>query len=287
MKNVALIFAGGTGQRMSEATRPKQFLELHGKPIIIYTLEAFETHPQIDAIVVVCLAGWIDFLAERVSAFGLDKVCAIVEGGENGQASIRNGVCACAECYPNDTCVLVHDGVRPLVDAATISRCIASVRAHGSAVTVVPAIETIVRQEDGVVTEIVDRESCEMARAPQAFLLGDLAAAHEWACAEGLGSAFIDTAGLMAHYGHTLHVVEGNPENIKITTPIDFFSFAGLVDGAAGAFDVGEGEARAGMEAGSSAGEGCVSDASGEGDVFGAPDEGVAPVAPGEGGGRV
>ncbi len=287
MKNVALIFAGGTGQRMSEATRPKQFLELHGKPIIVYTLEAFEAHPQVDAIVVVCLAGWTDFLAERVSAFGLGKVCAILAGGADGQASIRNGVRACAGRFPEDTCVLVHDGVRPLVDAATISRCIASVRAHDNAVTVVPAIETIVRQEDGVVTEIVDRESCEMARAPQAFWLGDLTAAHERACAEGLGSAFIDTAGLMAHYGHTLHVVEGNPENIKITTPIDFFSFAGLVDGAAGAFDAGEGEARAGMEADGSAGEGCVPGASGEGDVSGAPDEDAAPATPDEGGGRV
>ena len=287
MKNVALIFAGGTGQRMSSTARPKQFLELHGKPIIVYTLEVFEAHPQVDAIVVVCLAGWTDFLAGRVAAFGLDKVCAIVAGGADGQASIRNGVRACAERYPDDTCVLVHDGVRPLVDAATISRCIASVRAHGSAVTVVPAVETIVRQEDGVVAEIVDRESCEMARAPQAFALGELVAAHERACAEGLGSAFIDTAGLMAHYGHTLHVVEGNPENIKITTPIDFFSFAGLVDGAAGAFDAGEGEACAGMEADGSAGKGAGSDTTGESDAPGALDEDAAPVTAGEGGGRV
>ncbi len=261
MKNVALIFAGGTGQRMSSAARPKQFLELHGKPIIVYTLEAFEAHPQVDAIVVVCLAGWTDFLAERVAAFDLKKVDAIVEGGENGQASIRNGVRACAGRYPEGSCVLVHDGVRPLVDAATISRCIDSVRAHGSAVTVVPAIETIVRQAGGVVAEIVDRESCQMARAPQAFVLGELAAAHERACAEGLGDAFIDTAGLMAHYGCELHVVEGNPENIKITTPVDFYSFAGLVDGAAGAFDADEGGAGAG---GTSAGEGDAAGTQGE-----------------------
>jgi D-ribitol-5-phosphate cytidylyltransferase len=268
VRNIALIFAGGTGRRMSSASRPKQFLELHGKPIIVYTLEVFEAHPQVDAVVVVCLADWIGFLEDRVARAGLKKVQAIVAGGCDGQASIRNGVRACAGRYPEDSCVLVHDGVRPLVDAATISRCIECVRAHGSAVTVVPAIETIVRQEGGVVTEIVDRASCEMARAPQAFLLGELARAHERAVEDGLGSAFIDTAGLMAHYGCELRVVEGNPENIKITTPVDFYSFAGIVDGAAGMFDAGEGRVF-----GAAGGNGAD-----EGDAFGAA---------GEGGGRV
>ncbi len=268
MENVALVFAGGTGRRMSSASRPKQFLELHGKPIILYTLEAFEAHPQVDAIVVVCLADWIGFLEERIAQAGLEKVHAVVAGGRDGQASIRNGVRACVGRFAEDACILVHDGVRPLVDAATISRCIDGVHAHGSAVTVVPAIETIVRQEDGVVVEIVDRAICEMARAPQAFVLGELARAHERAVEDGLGSAFIDTAGLMAHYGCELHVVEGNPENIKITTPVDFYSFAGIVDGAAGAFDAGEGRvcgAAAGGGARGMAGAGGDRDAAGEG----------------------
>lgn len=169
--NIAVIFAGGTGQRMNSRTKPKQFLLVHGKPIIIYTLEAFDQHPDIDAIVVVCLKEYIDVLEQLITKFGVGKIAAIVPGGSSGQESIRNGVDKANRLYPADSVVIVHDGVRPLIDQQTITDCIVSVKKNGSAVTVVPATETIVQSEDGVITNIIDRKQCQLARAPQCFRL--------------------------------------------------------------------------------------------------------------------
>lgn len=227
--NIAVIFAGGTGQRMNTKTRPKQFLELHGKPIIIYTLEQFENHSDIDGIVVVCLKDWIPFLEKMIKRYELEKIIEVVPGGSSGQESIRNGIEAAWKQCPADSTVLIHDGVRPLIDEDTICRCLKSVEQHGNAITVVPAIETIVQESDGVITKIIDRKTCQMAKAPQCFILRDLREAHIAAQNDGLAD-FIDSASLMSHYGHTLHVVEGSPENIKITTPSDFYVFRAYVD---------------------------------------------------------
>lgn len=186
--NIAVIFAGGTGQRMNSRTKPKQFLLVHGKPIIIYTLEAFDQHPDIDAIVVVCLKEYIDVLEQLIAKFGVGKIAAIVPGGSSGQESIRNGVDKANRLYPADSVVIVHDGVRPLIDQQTITDCIVSVKKNGSAVTVVPATETIVQSEDGVITNIIDRKQCQLARAPQCFRLGELHDACHKAVEEGGGS---------------------------------------------------------------------------------------------------
>lgn len=227
--NVALIFAGGTGQRMNTATRPKQFLELHGKPIIVYTLEQFENHPFIDGIVVACLEEWIPFLQKLLLRYDLNKVIDVVPGGKTGQESIKNGLDCIVRHYANDTVVLVHDGVRPLIDEKTISNCIDVTKKTGSAITVAPAIETIIQEKDGQISEVIDRKNCQLARAPQCFRLGDLCAAHQRAHQEGRLD-FIDSASMMKHYGHHLHVVEGPIENIKITTPLDFYIFRAILD---------------------------------------------------------
>jgi len=228
-KTVALVFAGGTGQRMNSKTRPKQFLELHGKPILVHTLERFESSDVVDGIVVVCLEPWIPFLQKQVTRYDLTKVVDIVPGGNTGQESIGNGISCIADSFPPNTAVLIHDGVRPLVDSETIIRCVNSVREHGNAITVVPAIETIICENKGKVEQIIDRSSCCLARAPQCFLLGDLVDAHKRAFDDD-NLQFIDTASLMMHYGHTLHTVPGNMENIKITTPSDFYIFRAMVD---------------------------------------------------------
>ncbi|MEE0706776.1 MAG: 2-C-methyl-D-erythritol 4-phosphate cytidylyltransferase [Adlercreutzia sp.] len=227
--NCALIFAGGTGQRMNTKTRPKQFLELHGKPIILYTIEVFENHPDIDAIVVVCLEDWIPFLRKKLVHYDIAKVVAVVPGGATGQQSIRHGLDALAEQVGENATVLVHDGVRPLISPETISDCIASVQEKGSAITVTPAIETIVQEDDGEIVNVIERQACRLAKAPQCFNLGELLAAHRQAEKDGLGD-FIDSATMMRHYGHTLYAVEGTPENIKITTPSDFYIFRAFVD---------------------------------------------------------
>lgn len=228
--NVAIIFAGGTGQRMNIKTKPKQFLELYGKPIIIYTLEHFEEHEQIDGIIVVCVKEWIDYCQGLVDKFRISKVVSIIPGGETGMLSRYEGVKKAAELYSGDTICLMHDGVRPMIDHDTISRNIDSVNKHGSAVTVAPAIETIaVKGTDNKVGEIIDRSKCQMAKAPQSFRLDDLVIAHQKAVNSGMKDC-IDTAYLMQINGHDIYSVEGSEENIKITTPTDFYTFRALME---------------------------------------------------------
>lgn len=229
MANVAIIFAGGTGTRMNTKSRPKQFLELHNKPILVYTMEEFNNHPEIDGIVLVVLNEWIGYCEELIDRFRLKKVRAVVAGGASAMESQRNGLKKAAELFPEDSVVLIHDGVRPLIDHETISKNIESVKELGSAITVTPAIETItIKKETGEIGQIIERSRVEMARAPQSFYLKDILEAH--AKAEEQKLEFIDSASLMQHFGHPLYTVEGTPENIKITTPNDFYTFRALVD---------------------------------------------------------
>lgn len=226
----AVIFAGGTGRRMHTTSRPKQFLEYQGKPIIIYTLELFDNHPMIDGIVVVCVEGWIPFLEKMLKKFEISKVRKIVPGGESGQDSIYNGLVAAKEVASDeDGIVLIHDGVRPLITEQTITDNIEMVRKEGSCITCIPATETfIVTQSDGGL-EIPSRANSLIARAPQSFYLKDILAAHEQARSEGLHD-FIDSCSMMHHYGHKLGKVIGPMENIKITTPTDYFVFKAMVE---------------------------------------------------------
>ena len=225
----ALIFAGGSGSRMNSRARPKQFLQFYGKELIIHTLENFQNHPDVDGIVVVCIEDWIPYLQKLLDKFEIDKVRAVVPGGASGQESIYNGLCALKEFAPNDSIVLVHDGVRPFVNETLISDCISCVKEHGSAITVTPAIETIVTTDNGKITSITDRSKCFHAKAPQCFLLGELLEAHEKARAEH-NTSMIDSASLMQFYGHELYTVQGNFDNIKITTPADFYTFKALYE---------------------------------------------------------
>ena len=214
--NIAVIFAGGSGLRMHTKSRPKQFLDLNGKPIIIYTLELFDNHPQIDAIFVSC-------------KFEINKVVKIVSGGATGQDSIYNGLCA-AEAYAKDKAaiVLIHDGVRPLITEETITDNINKVAECGSCITCAPATETfIVKQEDGSL-EIPTRANSLIARAPQSFHLADILSAHRRAISEDRHD-FIDSCTMMSHYGYKLGTIIGPMENIKITTPTDFFVFRAMV----------------------------------------------------------
>lgn len=229
--NTAVIFAGGTGKRMNTRAKPKQFLEMHGKPVIVYTLQHFEEHPEIDSIVLVCLENWIDYAKKLIREFHIKKVTDIVPGGATGQASIFNGVsCAYRNSSSEKDIVLIHDGVRPLIDADTITDCLTSVRKYGSAITTTPAIETIfVDGEGDRVGKIFNRSQCAMARAPQCFYLKKLYEAHLKAQKDKKFD-FIDSAMLMQYYGAELHTVSGPVENIKITTPTDFYLFRALLD---------------------------------------------------------
>lgn len=228
--NIALIFAGGTGQRMKTASMPKQFLEVHGKPVMVYTLEKFASHELVDAIVVVCVREYIEYLQKLLTKFHIGKVARIVPGGDSGQASIYNGLAAIQELYPDDSLVLIHDGVRPFIDDDVITRNIATATEHGNAITVTPSIETVViKNEHHQIEKVVDRSVCYHAKAPQTFVLKDIIAAHHMALKDGYTKA-IDSSSLMGYYGHKLHVVEGNLSNIKITTPQDFYFMRALIE---------------------------------------------------------
>ena len=228
--NYAVIFAGGTGRRMHTTSRPKQFLEYQGKPIIIYTLELFDNHPMIDGIVVACVEEWIPFLEKMLKKFEINKVKTIVTGGETGQESIYKGLAAVKGISEgDDDIVLIHDGVRPLITEQTITDNIEMVKKEESCITCVPATETfIVTQPDGGL-EIPTRDNSLIARAPQSFFLKDILAAHEQARSEGRND-FIDSCSMMHHYGYRLGRVIGPMENIKITTPTDFFIFKAMAE---------------------------------------------------------
>ena len=231
MPNVAVIFAGGSGKRMKTSGMPKQFLELYGKPIIVYTLEQFQRHPLIDIIVVACIETHISYLKTLITKFNLSKVKMIVNGGVSGQESIYNALRATEDLvHEQKTIVLIHDGVRPLIDELTITNNIRTVEKFGSCITCVPAIETIVIDDEKTDNfYIPNRDHSYLARAPQSFYLTEIMNAHRRAIKEKLFK-FTDSCSMMSYYGFKLKMTVGRPENIKITTPTDFFIFRAIID---------------------------------------------------------
>lgn len=229
--NIAVIFAGGIGSRMHTKTKPKQFLDMHGKPIIIHTLENFQNHSEIDAIVVSCVEDWIPYLNDLVDKYGLEKVLRIVPGGKNGQMSIFNGLVAANEVANGEpSIVLIHDGVRPLINKKLISDNIKTVKEKGSAITSVAVKETVlVVSDDQKIDEIPDRSMTRLARAPQSFWLEDILNMHKRAQKENKFD-FIDSCSMMTYYGKQLYLVDGPLENIKITTPDDFYIMRAILD---------------------------------------------------------
>ena len=229
--NIAVIFAGGSGQRMKTKDIPKQFLEIHGKPIMIYTLEHFEKHEDIDAIVIACKEDYIDYLKDLIYKYRIEKVKKIVPGGSTGQLSIYNGLKAAREVAGSeDAVVLIHDGVRPMINAKLISDNIDSVERFGSAITTSVVKETIlVVDENEMIDMVPDRAHSRVAKAPQSFRLSEILDAQEKALSENR-SDFIDSCTLMKHYGYKLHLVDGPYENIKITTPDDYYTMRAWLD---------------------------------------------------------
>lgn len=225
----ALIFAGGTGQRMNTRSKPKQFLELHGKPVIIYTIEHFEYHAEIDNIVVVCLKDCIDELKGLLKRYSITKVSEIVPGGETGHDSIYNGLKAMKGTAKEGDIVLIHDGVRPLITGNLISENIEAVRKYGNAITSEPARESVLQSKDGENVDVVpDRSMMYVAKAPQSFYFTDIMKIYEMAKNQGHRS--IDSAHLLSMYNVPMHIVRSVKNNIKITEPADFYIFRALFE---------------------------------------------------------
>ena len=209
---------------------PKQFLRIYDKPIIIHTIEHFEKNPLIDAVVVVCVAEWIDYFKNLVDQFHLLKIKKIVPGGDSGQLSIYNGLVAAKEiAQDEESIVLIHDGVRPLINSELLTKNIECVKKHGNSITSGIVKETIVEIDDeGGIKMVPDRAHSRVAKAPQCFKLHDILSAHNRALEEGRKD-FIDSCTLMQHYGFKLHMTDGPYENIKITTPDDFYTMRAIL----------------------------------------------------------
>lgn len=228
--NIAVIFAGGTGQRMNSASLPKQFLMIHGKPILVHTIEKFQMAKGIDKIVVVSLKDYIPMVEDLKLKFNLNKIVSIVSGGANGQESIFHGLLEAEKHSTSDQdIVLIHDGVRPIIDVETIEANIQCVQKNGSSITVAKSTETVLLLEENNVEDAMDRSKCFLGRAPQSFYLHEILEAHHKANTLNKHD-FIDSAMLMKYFGKKLFVVEGPVNNIKVTTPIDFLILRALLD---------------------------------------------------------
>lgn len=228
--NVALIIAGGSGHRMGQEI-PKQFLTINDKPIIIYTLENFQNNSHIDEILVVCIDGWHDVLRAYAKQFNITKLKYVISGGESAQESIRNGVNKLYEIYDKDTCVIIHDGIRPLVDESVLNDVIEKCHKYGNAVTSLPYNEQIFVIKDELTTEkYIPRETLRRVSTPQAYKLDKLYASYKKAFEENIGisgSSYVNT--MMVELGETLYFAKGSDKNIKLTTKDDFYIFKAYI----------------------------------------------------------
>ena len=228
MSNIALLIAGGSGNRMHQDI-PKQFLNVNERPVIVYTLEAFEKHPEIEAIAVVCIEGWEQVLWAYASQFNISKLKYVFPGGENGQESIRNGVLGLEKKYSQDDIVLIHDAIRPMVSAEIISDNIRVAKKFGDAITVIPCAEAMLQTEDGCIsTGSYERSKLKRTQTPQAFRLSNICNLHREALEKGITNS-VASCTLMIEMGKQVHFSMGSEKNIKLTTVEDIDIFKALL----------------------------------------------------------
>lgn len=226
--NVAIIIAGGVGSRMGQEI-PKQFINVGEKPVIVYTLEAFQEHPLVDAIEVVCLAGWEQVLRAYARQYKIDKLKWVVKGGASGQESIRNGVYNFEGVLAEDDICIVHDGVRPMLDPEVITDVVRVAKERGNAVTSMPYNEQIFlvdKKDSATTTQYIPRETLRRVSTPQAYRFGLLDSKYHEAFEKGVGidgSNYTNT--IMVQLGVRLNFAVGSDRNIKLTTPenLEFF----------------------------------------------------------------
>ncbi len=228
--NIAIIIAGGVGSRMKQEI-PKQFINVYDKPILIYTLEGFQKDPLIDAIEVVCIEGWIDVLKAYAKQYNIDKLKWIVKGGNTGQESIRNGVFNLEDKISKDDIVIIHDGIRPMVDEYVLNDVIATAQKYGNGVTSLPYNEQIfVKDDEESTTKFIPRETLRRVSTPQAYKFDKLLWAYDKAFKEKIGiygSSYTNT--MMVELGERLYFAAGSDKNIKLTTPDDIYLFKALL----------------------------------------------------------
>lgn len=225
--NYAIILAGGTGQRMNRSGMPKQFLELYGKPIIIYTLEVFQKNDSIDQIIIPCNGEWIDHLKQLVSKYQIHKVTHIVPGGTDRAHSVQVGLDVIADAVTDHDIIMIHDGVRPLIQQSTIQKNIETARRFGNAMTVHANIETVVVTEDDFAKwdDFKNRSMTYTLTAPQTFrareLFDTLSEASKLRKETSL--PLLDVSMIYASLGKDVYLVKETGNNLKITTPEDYY----------------------------------------------------------------
>lgn len=228
--NVAVIIAGGVGSRMGMSV-PKQFVTIDNKPVLIYTMECFQNHPMIDAIELVCIDGWQETAQRYADKYGITKLREIVTGGETGQESIRNGVYALDGVCGEDDVVVIHDGIRPLVDESVLSDVIVKCKQYGNAVTSMPYNEQIFIKDDELsTTKYIPRETLRRVATPQAYKFGLLYEKYREAFEKKIGiygSSYTNT--MMVDLGVRLYFAAGSDKNIKLTTKDDLELFLGYL----------------------------------------------------------
>lgn len=229
---IAIIIAGGVGNRMGQSI-PKQFINVYDKPILMYTLEGFEKHPMIDAIEVVCIDGWENVVWSYAKQYNITKLKWIVKGGTSGQESIRNGVYNLeGKCSDHDV-IIIHDGIRPLVDAEVLTDVIMKAQEMGNAVTSMPYNEQIFvvsEDDETTTTQYIPRETLRRVATPQAYYFGLLDSKYHEAFEKEIGiygSSYTNT--MMVELGVRLHFAAGSDKNIKLTTKDDLEMFKGYL----------------------------------------------------------
>lgn len=228
--NIAIIFAGGTGTRMGSGL-PKQFLKINGKSILVHTLDNFQNSSLIDKIYIACKAEYINDTRNEIEKNQITKVKGIVAGGDTSQDSIYRALIAARKENPDDSIVLIHDGVRPFLTDKVIKENVESVKKYGSAITCTPCYETVILSQSGnMIEEVPPRNAAYTAQAPQSFYMKDIFAAHEVIRKENpLYDGIVDSCTLLKKQGKEIYIIKGNRGNIKVTTPEDFYILRALL----------------------------------------------------------
>jgi 2-C-methyl-D-erythritol 4-phosphate cytidylyltransferase len=226
--NIALITAGGRGTRTGFDV-PKQFICVNGKPILLYTLEAFQYHPGIDAILVVCLEGWSVILTAYAKQYKITKLRGIVDGGESNQESIFLGLKKLEKTCASDDTVFIHDGNRPLVSQTVINNCFSTFQKYGSAIAAIPCVEAVFRTNDGISSDTnIPRDSLYRTQTPHVYRLGELLDAYREAESRDIHLS-VAVCTLMNALGKPIYFAPGSERNLKITTTEDIELFEALL----------------------------------------------------------
>ena len=231
-KNIAIIIAGGSGNRMGQDI-PKQFINVYDKPVLIYTLEGFQRHPMIDAIEVVCIDGWEKVLQAYANQFNISKLQWITKGGDSAQESIRNGVYNLEGKVNDDDIIIIHDGIRPMIDDSVLTDVINKAEEYGNAVTSMPYNEqtfVVDKDDENTTTQFIPRETLRRVSTPQAYRYDLLNTKYHEAYAKNIGihgSHYANT--MMVELGVKLYLAKGSDKNIKLTTKDDLELFKGYM----------------------------------------------------------